>query len=121
MSKFLDVNFPAIFSEAFGSLRDFDKKLISAIGEQSLNLKAILDRGISFDDNVDSRRVSVTSHATPGTEFSVTHTLGKIPKGRIVYGQDKAGSLYAGSTTNTTTTMYFKSDASSATFDIIVF
>lgn len=119
--KYIIPNFPALFTEAFDKLRDFDKKLVQSLGGFTLLLKGILDRGITFDDNVDCRRVSVTSHATPGTEFSVTHTLGKIPTGRIVYGQNKEGDLYTGASANTTTTMYFKSNASSAVFDLIIF
>ena len=119
--KYIIPNFPALFTEAFDKLRDFDKKLLQSLGGFTLLLKGILDRGITFDDNIDCRRVSVTSHATPGTEFSVTHTLGKVPVGRLIYGQDKDGSLYTGSSSNTTTTMYFKSSASSAVFDLIIF
>jgi hypothetical protein len=121
MSKYAAPNFPALFTEAFDKLRDFDKKLIQSLGGLTLTLKAILDRGISFDDNVDCRRVSVTSHATPGTEFSVTNTLGKVPVGYIVYGQNAAGNVYDGTTANTATTLYLKSDVSSKTFRLLIF
>lgn len=84
-------------------------------------LDAILNRGIAFDDNVDCRRVSVTSDGTPGTEFSVLHTLGKVPIGYIVCGQNGAGSVYDGTTANTATTLYLKSDAASTSFRLIVF
>lgn len=119
--KYAVPNFPALFTEAFDKLRDFDKKLIQSLGGFTFLLQGILDRGISFDDNVDCRRVSVTSHVTPGTEFSVAHTLGKVPVGRLVYEQDKAGSLYAGTTANTATLLYLKSDTASVTFDLLVF
>lgn len=121
MTKYAEPQFPAIFTDNFGQLRQFDRDLIQVLGLWTQNLSAILDRGISFDDNVDVRRVSVVSHGTPGTEFSVTHTLGKIPTGYIVYGQTGAGSVYDGSTTNTPTTLYLKSDAASVTFRLIVF
>jgi hypothetical protein len=121
MSNFVSPNFPSLFTEAFDKLREFDKKLIQTLGEMSFKLKSILNRGISFDDNVDCRRVSIKSHVTPATEFSVAHTLGKIPVGFIVHGQDKAGSLYDGGTTNTATLLYLKSDGSEVTFKIIVF
>jgi hypothetical protein len=121
MSKFKEPNFPAIFTESYQQLREFDRDLINELGNTFQILKGILDRGISFDDNMDVRRVSVTSHNTPGTEFSVAHLLGKTPTGYIVYGQTGAGSIYDGSTTSNSTTLYLKSDASSVTFRIMVF
>lgn len=84
-------------------------------------LDAILNRGIAFDDNVDCRRVSVTSHGTPGTEFSVLHTLGKVPLGYIVCGQNGAGSVYDGTTANTDMTLFLKSDVGGVVFRLIVF
>ena len=84
-------------------------------------LDAILNRGITFDDNIDCRRVSVTSHGTPGTEFSVLHTLGKVPIGYIVCGQNGAGSVYDGTTANTATTLFLKSDVGGVVFRLIVF
>ena len=121
MTLYQEPNFPAIFTENQRDMRPFDRDLINVLGNWGLVLKAILDRGISFDDNIDIRRVSVVSHGTPGTEVSVAHTLGKVPVGYIVYGQTAAGSVYDGTTTNTATTLYLKSDASSATFRLIVF
>lgn len=95
-------------------------KLIQAMTEFNNNLDAILNRGARFEDNIDCRLVSVTSDATPGTEFSVAHTLGKIPVGYLVYGQNGAGSVYDGTTANTATTLFLKSDAASTSFRLIV-
>lgn len=121
MSVFREPNFPAIFQASQKDLRPFDRDLVQELGAWALNLKALLSRGISIDDNVDCRRVSVTSHATPGTEFSVAHTLGKVPLGYIVAGQDGAGSVYDGATPNTSSTLYLKSDVGGKTFRLIVF
>ena len=121
MTKFQEPNFPANFTQSFNTLREFDKNLVSVLGELALNLNAILDGGISVDDNMDISRFSVTSHVTPGAEFSVAHGLGKVPTGYIVYGQAGAGSVYDGTTSNTSTTLYLKSDASNTVFRIVVF
>lgn len=121
MSKYADPVLPSIFIDNQEEMRQFDRDLITALGNWSLSLKGSLDKGLSFDDNMDVSRVSVVSHATPGTEFSVAHGLGKVPTGYIVYGQTAAGSLYDGATANTKTTLYLKSDAAAATFRIIVF
>lgn len=121
MTKFMEPNFPALFTEQFDKLRTFDKELITALSNWSMVLKSILDKGISFDDNVDVSRISVVSHATPGTEFSISHGLGKIPLGYIVIGQSGAGSVYDGTTPNTKDILYLKSDVSSKTFRLFVF
>lgn len=95
--------------------------IVKILTDMNINLDSILNRGIRFEDNVDCRLVSVTSHGTPGTEFSVAHTLGKTPTGWIVYGQTGAGTVYDGTTANTATTLYLRSDAASKTFRLIVF
>lgn len=121
MTKFSEPNFPALFTEQFDKLRPFDKDLITSLSNWAMVLKSILDGGISFNDNVDASQVSVVSHGTPGTEFSISHGLGKIPMGYIVTGQDGAGSVYDGTTSNTKTDLYLKSDASSKTFRLLIF
>lgn len=121
MTKFSEPNFPALFTEQFDKLRTFDKDLLTALSNWAMVLKSILDGGISIDDNMDVSRETIVTHATPGVEFAVTHGLGKIPVGYIVYGQEAAGSLYDGTTTNTNATLYLKSDVSSKTFKILVF
>lgn len=112
---------PNLPSPSAAELRQFDRDLMTVLSGFFQNLTAIIDGGISFNDNMDVSRVSVTSHATPGTEFSVAHLLGKVPTGYIVYGQNAAGSIYDGSTGNTSTTLYLKSDVASKIFRIIVF
>lgn len=120
MSEYADPVLPSIFVDS-ADVREFDRDLLAALGNWSLQFKRMLDRGLNFDDNLDVRRVTVTTHATPGTEFSVAHTLGKVPVGYIVYGQSAAGSVYDGVTANTKTTLYLKSDVAGAAFKIIVF
>ena len=121
MTLYREPNFPSIFTENFNNLRQFDKDLGTVLADWSSSLKGILDRGIAFDDNLDVRRVSVVSHGVPGTEFSVLHQLGKVPTGYIVYGQTAAGSVYDGTTANTKTTLYLKSDAATTTFRLVIF
>jgi hypothetical protein len=121
VTKFSEPNFPALFTEQFDKLRTFDKELITALSNWSMVLKSILDGGISVDDNMDMSRVTIVTHATPGTETGYSHGLGKVPQGYIVTGQEAAGSVYDGSTANSKTTLYLKSDVASKTFRILVF
>lgn len=71
-------------------------------------------------ENISGEFQTITSHATPNTEFSVTHTIGAIPIGRIIIAQNKAGSLYTGTTAWTDTTIYFKCDVASVEFKIFL-
>jgi len=121
MTKFSEPNFPALFTEQFDKLRPFDKDLITSLSNWAMVLKSILDGGISFNDNVDASRVTIVTHATPGTETGYPHLLGKVPLGYIVTGQESAGSVYDGTTANTNTTIYLKSDVSSSVFRLLVF
>lgn len=100
---------------------EFDSRLSKGINDWAFVLKSILDGGISFADNADVSFVTVTSHLTPGTEFSVAHTLGKVPTGYIVTKQAGAGSIYNGTTANTASTIYFRSDVASTSFTLMVF
>ena len=74
-------------------------------------------------ENIQGEFQSFTSDGVADTEFSVTHTLGAIPLGRIIFHQDKAGHLYQGPTTGTAwtaTTVFFKSDVASVEFLIFL-
>lgn len=123
MSSFKSPNLPALYvaNQYESDWRKFARDLLTTLGEAFKNLTDILNRGISISDNLDCRLVTVTTDLTPGTEFSVAHTLGKVPTGYIVYGQNAAGSVYDGTTANTKTALYLKSDVSSKTFKVIVF
>jgi len=81
----------------------------------------ILDRGISFGDNIDCKLVTITTNATPDTEDTTAHGLGKTPTGFIVYSQDKAGNLYNSGTAFTATNIYTKCNIASVEFKVIVF
>lgn len=121
MSALKQILIPSLFTQHYKTLRPFDKDLCRELESLLRSLDGLLNMGLSFADNCDCRLVSVTSHVTPGTESSVVHTLGKIITGYIVYGQNAAGSIYDGSTANTATTAYFRSDVSAKVFKLIIF
>lgn len=95
--------------------------LYQAIQDFVTQVVKILDRGIIFTDNVDCRTISYTSNAVANTQDTVAHTLGKVPIGYIVVSQDKAGIVYNGGTTWTTTNIYLKNSVASVATKIIVF
>jgi len=124
LTEYKDPTFPGLFKTTDSDpkkIPDLLKRLLQILEEWQQNLKSILDGGLSFEDNMDVSLVTVTSDATPGTEFSVSHGLGKVPTGYIVYKQGGAGTIYNGPTANTATTLYLRSDASSTSFSVIVF
>ncbi len=122
MTQYNEPSFPGIFRESeFQDQKTILKKILQVLSDWQFSIKSILDHGISFDDNVDVSRVSIASHGTAGTEFAVTHGLGKAPSGYFVAGQTAAGSVYDGSTANDKTTLYLKSDVSAVTFRLIIF
>jgi len=121
MTAYSGPNLPAIFTEAFRGLREFDKNLITELGKWDIGLKSILDRGISFSDNIDAVSISFTSSGTPDAENTVAHTLGKVPTGFLVYDLNKGAVVYRGTTSWTATNIYLKVNTASTAVKAWVF
>lgn len=103
---------------------EFDKVLSDVFFRMGRQLEDILNAGVKFSDNFDAYLTTFTSDGTPNTEFAVAHTLKRIPVGRVVLYQTKAGSLYQGPSTGTAWTVsnaYFKCDVASVGFYIMLF
>lgn len=64
-------------------------------------------------DNIDGEWATVTTPATPNTDFVVTHNLMRLPIGFLVMGQSVAGIVYNGSKPSTKTTITLKCSAAS--------
>lgn len=97
----------------------FQKQASTA--ERELNLDAILNRGITFGDNMDCRLVSFTSSATPDAENTVAHGLGKMPTGFLVYSLDKGAVVYNSGSAWTTTDAFLKVNTASVAVKVIFF
>lgn len=52
-------------------------------------------------ENIAGKFLTITTNGTPNTESTFTHSMGSIPVGYIILGQDKAGSLYQLAATGT--------------------
>lgn len=118
MSKYANPVLPQVFTQ--DGIRTFDRDLLTGLGNWSLVLEAILNRGIALEDNVDCVVVSYTSHATPDAESTVAHTLGKVPSYFIVASLDKGGVVYKGTTAFTSTNVYLKCSVASAAVKLIL-
>lgn len=108
MTKPQELLLPAIFTSSYQQLRQFDRDLVQIISNWALVNKAILDKGVSIDDNLDWVSISFTSSGTPDAENNVAHTLGKIPTGFFVYDIDKGAVVYRGTTSWTASNIYLK-------------
>lgn len=97
-------------TDLFRILSEFFRKVVT-----------ILNRGITFSENVDCRLDSFTSSGTPDAENTIAHGLGKVPIGYIIYGLNKAAIVYTGTTTWTSTNIYLKVNVASVAVKIIVF
>lgn len=120
MSRFAEPVFPALFTQSQDELRQFDRDLVSALGNWALSLKGILDRGLSLEDNIDAAVASFTSSATPDTEDMVAHTLGRVPRYFIVADINKGGVVYRSATSFTKTNVYLKTSVASAAVKVIL-
>lgn len=104
-------------------VRDLDKdiKNIILMSKSRIRFGAKSDGGKG--ENISGEFQIFTSDASADTEFSVTHSLGVVPQGYIIIGQDKAGSLYQLDDTGTawtSTTIYFKSSGTSVTYEVFL-
>lgn len=120
MSTYKDPNFPGIFTELAKELRPLDRALLTALSDQSLNLQAILDKGISLDDNIDADVAEFTSNVVADTEDVIPHSLGKIPVHFIVSDIDKGGVVYRSGTAFTKDNIYLKTSVASAAIKVIL-
>ena len=114
-----------------GALHSQEGKLseqaLKAHLDYSLRLGQKLNGGVSFGSewsedgpwsgNIDGQLITVTSGATPDTEFAVFHGLGRVALGFIILGQSEDGFLKESSYESwTEKKSYFKCSGSSVRF-----
>lgn len=118
--RFPEPVFPALMAQNPAGLRQFDRDLVTALGNWALSLKAMLDGGLSLTDNADIAVVSFTSNVTPDTEDAIAHTLGRVPTYFVVGDINKGGVVYRSATAFTKTTVYLKTSVASAAVKVIL-
>jgi len=69
---------------------------------------------------IGSEVLTVTSDGTANTEYSVAHGLGRVPTGYLVIGQDKAAVNYNGTTPNTDSLLYLRTDTVTVALKLLV-
>lgn len=101
---------------------------ISNLDSDVRNLVILSQGRIRFGDGTDGYRgeniagefQSFTTSATPDNENTILHTIGSIPVGYIVLTQNKAASLYLGTTAWTSARVYLKCNVASTAFKIFL-
>ena len=98
-----------------------EKQLFEELERYSRDLGRLLNKGLKFSDNFNMSIQSVTTDAVIGTETAITHTLGRVPSDFLIGSQDKAGTIYKGSSAWTATTIYIRGSVASITAKIYIF
>lgn len=73
--------------------------------------------------NISGQFVTYTSNGVANTEDTIAHTVGSVPIGYLILGQNKAGSLYQLASTGTawtSTNIYLKCSVASVTFNLFL-
>lgn len=74
-------------------------------------------------ENIAGQFLTIVTNAIANTETTFTHTMGSIPVGYLILGQDKAGSLYQlydTGTAWTNNTISLKCSVASVTFKLFL-
>lgn len=74
---------------------------------------------LTIGENIKARLVSVTFSAA-NTDVQVSHTLGKIAQGYLVYSSSAATSIYNGSSGSTASAIFLRASAP-ATVGLVIF
>ena len=102
---------------------DFDRvkpedlpKFLSLFGEQVVQ---VLNNGLDFQSNFNCALISVTFSAA-NTDTAVSHGLGRVPTGYLIYSRSTAMDVYDGVTAWTSDTLYLRT-STTGTIGVIVF
>lgn len=74
----------------------------------------------SRGENISGNFAVFTSDGSANNEFEVKHNLGAIPVGFLVIKQNKAGSLYSGTTVWTSTSIFLKCSVASVAYSLFL-
>lgn len=108
------------------SFTTLDETTLYQMNQFLINLAAVLNGGIEFG-TVNTASENIYCHVTPftaaavaGDEFSVPHSLNKVPTGYWVISRSASGIVYDGVTPNTATTLYLRCNYPSMTGTLII-
>lgn len=70
--------------------------------------------------NIDGQKIVATSTAIPNTDFTINHSLGRVPVGFHYLGGSNQGVVYRGSAAWTSTTVTLRETQGTNTFTMIL-
>jgi len=116
-------NIPANFKDS-----DKSEEYIKALDGDVRNLFACLQGRTRFGsgtdgskgENVSGQFQVVSDTGSADTEFTVSHDLGAVPIGLILIKSNKAGIVYSGSTSWTSSAVYLKCSVANANVTIFL-
>ena len=71
-------------------------------------------------DNMQGRWINTVTPGAPDTDFTVTHSLGRVPVGWLTVSIDKAGVIYLGTIAATAQDLTLKCSTATTTIRIFV-
>lgn len=111
------------YSDDKDDVKEIDKDLITIFNCLQGSVRFGSGNSGSDGENIDGQWLTITTNAIANTEDTFTHSLGAVPVGYIVVGQDKSGILYQFSSTGTAWTsskIYLKCSVASVTFKLFL-
>ena len=106
-----------------------DPKDPKNLARHSERLAKVLNGNVSYggtmsnadtDQNLNIWKASGTTPGTANTEFSVSHSLNRIPITIVGQDTDNGGLLYRGTTPWTNTTVYLRCTQASSVYNLVI-
>lgn len=106
-----------------------DENVPRNLARWSERLAKVLNGQVTFGTNMTNTEEGInmnvskavgTTPVTINTNFTVNHSLGRVPLTIVGYDLDKPGTLYRGTVAWTKTTVTLRSDASAANYNLIL-
>lgn len=120
ISKLPILNLPDVVRNYLRNLdSDIERLYLLTQGRVRFGTGTDGDRG----ENLSGEFVQFTTSGSANAENTIAHTLGSVPIGYIIIGQNKAASLYQLSDTGTAWTssnIYLKCDTATVTFNVFL-
>jgi hypothetical protein len=100
---------------------DFERSLEQELLSFSLELSGMLNGGLKFSDNHNAQTVAVADTGSANAEFTVAHSLKRIPVGFIIVRRTGFGVVYESGTDWTAAAIYLKCTTANNNISVFVF
>lgn len=109
---------PQDYASAIDRFRQATKKYAERLAN-IINGQLSFGNGTALD-NMQGRWINTVTPGAPNTDFTVTHSLGRVPVGWLTISIDKAGVIYLGTIAATTQDLTLKCSTATTTIRIFV-